>query len=210
MKTILLILKGIMLSVIALSQSNALKTDFVSNGKSYVLAYEPTSHSTGYNLGSLITKNICLYRIDDDSMRVASDIVCNDFYLTNRFTKKHHIDDTPKTGTIFKIVDSIVVIVGKASEWYSDNNTTTVYNTLTLFIPIDNNEYFPAYFVPDPKIEFADNLISCKSTTEGMILTYQSGTIVFKTVSNGIMFDADNSTIKLNRIVCSIPLIVEK
>ena len=169
----------------------SVKTGFAANGKYYVLTYKPTS-------GIPNVKDIYLYRRDDDSMRIASGVIRQDYCHYQESSKQLmiSIDDREK-GSVYKIADSIVVIVTKTIIRDRDFNRT-IFNTLMVFVPDGNYGYNTTYFEPVLKSEFDINQVQSERTDDGFKLKYQSGTIEFKFVGNNLILD-DNSTIKLDR-----------
>ena len=172
---------------------DSIKTCFVVNGKYYVLTYKPTP-------GTPTVKDIYLFRRDDDSMRIASGLIRQDYYHYNEGSKQLMISMTD-IGSVYKIVDSMVVIVTKTIIRDKDFNKT-VFNTVILLIPDGNEGYNSAYFEPKKKILFDENQTHADfaDTDNGFKLTYKSGTIIFKIVGNDIIFD-ESSTIKLERVI---------
>jgi len=176
---------------------DSIKTCFVENGKLYVLTYEPVKNNNASN----ITKNIYLYRRDDDSMRIASDLVCRDVSIDEKYQRETVLNSN-KSESIYKIVDTTntllkktpaIVYVVQTKEWYPGDNY--VYgNMVILLIPDGELGYHSACFESDKR--FAVNQIESTSTNDGLTLKYQSGTIVFKIIGNDINV---GGTIKLKR-----------
>ena len=167
----------------------SVKTGFVANGKYYVLTYKPTP-------GTPTVKDIYLYRRDDDSMRIASEPIRQDYYHYNEASKQLMISIN-EVGSVYKIADSIVVIVTKTILRDKDFNRT-IFNTLMVFLPDGNCGYNVAYFEPVVKNEFDINQVQSERTDDGFKLKYQSGTIEFKIVGDNLILD-NNSTIKFER-----------
>jgi hypothetical protein len=169
-----------------LKYADSLKTTFVSKGKLYVMTYEPVRIN---NLGSIVTKNICIYRRDNDGMKLASNVICKDHYVKDAYTKEHIIN-SDCSESLYKIADSIIVIVCKVNEWnfHHDINNYVVsnYNAVTLLVPDGNDGYFATYFEPDNKVPFDVNKVESTSTNDGLILKYESGTIEFKIFGDDI------------------------
>ena len=180
---------------------DSVKTCFVENGKFYVLTYKPVKNNNASN----ITKGIYLYRRDDDSMRIASDLICEDTRKDKKYQRETELNSDRDIYSTYTISDTALlketparVFVVQTKEWHPGDNY--VYgNIVILLIPDGKLGYRSACFESDER--FAVNQIESTSTNDGLTLKYQSGTIVFKSKKDNIGRDYISvaGTIKLTQ-----------
>ena len=154
------------------------KFSFVSNGKIYILTYEPINldkktvtdglvifdTKSGDTEGAVQVshKNIYLYRRDDDGWKKASDLIREDNYVKGKFSMELYPytsfmfeNKNPETWqyegiagwSVNKITNGSVFMTFSTITWTPQAESHS-YNSILVFVPIDNGNYHVAYFEP--------------------------------------------------------------
>jgi len=157
--------KELNFEIIALNYVLLNKLSFVSNGKIFVLTYEPIKSRKSFDrdLDIISEKNLYLYRRDDDGWKKASDLIRVDFFsdVSSREVDYHttHFNDGEEVfspyrlgfGIVKKTSNNWVYITFKTISWHSNVGYQN-YNSILVLVPKDNKEYNISLFEPENKI----------------------------------------------------------
>ena len=141
---------------------------FISNGKIYVLTYEPVNlgiKNAKFNGREYIVvnnKNLYLYRRDADGWKKASTLIREDYeYSSNKvqsfYTNTNHFYDgyyrkdinMVDVGSVDKISNGTVFILLNTITWNSEVHEC--YNILLAFVPNGDETYSCSYYEPVKK-----------------------------------------------------------
>lgn len=131
---------------------------FVSNGKIYVLTYEPIKsdkHGSTDNSTQFTHKNLYLYRRDDDGWKKASDLIREDVYIDKKLLRvfNSHTSFAYAIGdgwSVNKTSNGSVSITFSTMTW-TPQTPHHSYNSILILVPNGNETYHVTYFEPENK-----------------------------------------------------------